>query len=591
MRSLQVLQRTLFSRASASLRHCSAILRPASAFATNGGQMDSRSASVRNQPPENTPEYVFFSCSLAGPTRSLVPLSPRLCSLLLPLSSRCCAFCILGALARCLRPPVPPSVKTRAACRPLAARVRGLLLPPPPRPVYRKREGKMSSSPAARFTVRAAAEEEDDTPSEAKAAADPAAAAHPELAREVPMASLQDDVWRIPGQNFVCLSFIYGDQYKTLHCGTTADGKPRYYSGDLIKVRGVFKTRENADRFVEECLQAEDPTQGVLLAPMFSWTLLDDAWYQCDQDEDRQRETAAAVEAMLRGYFENEGIRARQLASRVNRAREDGRLRACPPDAPAGPSLADAPADDAKEPPPVAPVDDEASQFFEEAEAAAAAEVRALAAAQAARDRCVGEARLHEVDPAKLGSATGQAPPQLPLIRLADDTSRIEGQEFAVLSYIASRDYRSPSYPNREYKRPLVKVRGVFGSYEKAEQHLMHKVQPVDPHMDLLIVPCFRWAGLEDDVLEDRGYLTSNESVGAVASILHGYRSNGNDKLSDSPQDRLLAARARAAEALAKGASAQSLPHDLELVAHLVPRDDQGRVLADLAQGGRAAPK
>jgi hypothetical protein len=380
----------------------------------------------------------------------------------------------------------------------------------------------------------------------AKKAAEPRwADAHlVDLARGVPLVALEDDAFRIKGQNFVCLSFISEDHYDVLHVGGGG-----IYSGNLIKVRGVFKTRENADRYIRDRLKREDPQQNVILARMFSWTLLEDEW----DDDASPEDTRARVDSALRGYFENENIRVSGIQRRIDICKSGVTGRA-----------------------------KEVNDFFRQAQREREEEERrkaeALERREAAPDvlplAAVGEEAAEELL-ARRGD--GQAPP---LLELRADQHPIEGQAWACVSYIPPREFRSPSYPNADLARPIVKVRGVFATRAAAEAHIQEHIKDVDPSIDVTVLPCFSWAGLDDDAVADREYMRSDNKQFDLGELIRGYLVNRNDQISETPGHRIAHAQAVQREYLARnkdaakdGTIARNVPFDASILP--LPSDAQ----------------
>lgn len=313
-----------------------------------------------------------------------------------------------------------------------------------------------------------------------------------DLARGVPFQSLQQDHYKIRGQNFVCLSFLFSDQYSALHCGD------RIYRGDLIKVRGVFKTRENADRFIRETLIATDPHSHVILAKMFQWTTLEDN----AEDDETLEEKQEVIESALRGYFENENQRMMGLQRRMDIVSSECKERAR-----------------------------ETSEFYKRAN-----EERAQEEAKDKRDKewfeanCDKEMSLSEAE--KLLHETKEVCKSV-LIRLEEDAVRIPSQSWCCVSYITPKEYRSEHYPNENLQRPIIKVRGIFATRAEAETHIRQRIQMLDPNIDISLIPCWKWAGLEDDSVEDREYMDAVDSKTNLKETIVSYLENNNNVIMD----------------------------------------------------------
>jgi hypothetical protein len=156
---------------------------------------------------------------------------------------------------------------------------------------------------------------------------------------------------------------------------------------------------------------------------------------------------------------------------------------------------------------------------------------------------------------------------RLPLLELRPDRHPIEGQGWACVSYIPPREFRSPSYPNEELSRPLVKVRGVFRTRAEAEAHIKGHIQDVDSTIDVTVLPCFQWAGLDDDAVEDRAYMNADKRFD-LGAMLREYHFNENHRISDTPSQRLATAIARQELAKEKGGE---MPYDATLLPNIPP--------------------
>lgn len=113
---------------------------------------------------------------------------------------------------------------------------------------------------------------------------------------------------------------------------------------------------------------------------------------------------------------------------------------------------------------------------------------------------------------------------RVPMIALQSDTYKIPNQKFVCFSVIKPDEYRALHHGERQYTGFLIKFRGVFESREAADKHI-RRVMKTDPHFDVHLVPCFEWAGIEDDVVEEREY--ADEMIGAM---IKGYFEKENDK-------------------------------------------------------------
>jgi hypothetical protein len=127
--------------------------------------------------------------------------------------------------------------------------------------------------------------------------------------RLVPVIALETDVNRVPGQRFVCLSVIKPDQYAALHHGE------RKYKGLLIKVRGVFATREAADAHIRNNILPLDPHFDVHLIEAHKWSGVED-----DDVHDREY-MDEGIRGMMQAYFAEENDKQVSMQSRIAAAK------------------------------------------------------------------------------------------------------------------------------------------------------------------------------------------------------------------------------------------------------------------------------
>jgi hypothetical protein len=116
---------------------------------------------------------------------------------------------------------------------------------------------------------------------------------------------LNEDPFKVAGQNWVCFSFIQPEDYNSLH---HSEGQ---YQGNLIKFSGAFATREEADTHIRE-LMKRNPHFDVHMIPAFRWaaagdTSVDDNEYVGD---DR-------ITDCLKGYFKQENNRMMGVKKRI----------------------------------------------------------------------------------------------------------------------------------------------------------------------------------------------------------------------------------------------------------------------------------
>lgn len=122
----------------------------------------------------------------------------------------------------------------------------------------------------------------------------------------VPLIALETDVYRVEGQNWACFSMIKPSEYGCLkHNG-------REYHGNLIKFRGVFETREEAERHIHRLMKV-DRHFDIHLVPAFQWANADDS-----DINDREYATDMISEVM-KGYFKQENHRMLGIRERIER--------------------------------------------------------------------------------------------------------------------------------------------------------------------------------------------------------------------------------------------------------------------------------
>lgn len=305
------------------------------------------------------------------------------------------------------------------------------------------------------------------------------------LARGVPLEALQDDAFKIKDQNFACITVLGPHQYP----GIRVQGRDRPYRGWLIKVRGVFRTREEADRHIRRNLMPND-WFSVGLVKCFSWVGTDADIENCENESDH----ATLVDSVLRGYFENENRRIASMQKRINRTYA------------------------------TAARDEETSRFWRQA---------------------------HE-QPVSL-------PEEGPLLQYTEDRIKIPGQAYACVSVIRPDEYKASAHRNDQYNGLVVKIRGVFSSLKEAEDHVALRIRRADSRIDVHIVPCFRWAGLEDDCMEECVYTNRD-----VNELIHGYLRNENNKFKGS--ERVAEARISRQRAIEQNLDLSTLPYDAQIV-------------------------
>lgn len=127
--------------------------------------------------------------------------------------------------------------------------------------------------------------------------------------RMVPIIALEADVNRVPKQRFACVSVIKPDQYAALHHGE------RKYKGLLMKIRGVFETREQADSWIRERILPLDPHFDVHLIECHKWSGVED-------DDINDREYADEnIRSIMTSYFKDEHDKQLGLQTRIEIAK------------------------------------------------------------------------------------------------------------------------------------------------------------------------------------------------------------------------------------------------------------------------------
>ena len=125
----------------------------------------------------------------------------------------------------------------------------------------------------------------------------------------VPVIALEPDMYQIDGQAYACFSVIKPEDYGALHHGD----KP--YKGFLIKFRGVFASREEADRHIRKVMGA-DRHFDVHLVPCFQWAKMD------EDDVSEREHTDETISGIMRGYFKEENKRMKNVRDRINTTEE-----------------------------------------------------------------------------------------------------------------------------------------------------------------------------------------------------------------------------------------------------------------------------
>ena len=128
--------------------------------------------------------------------------------------------------------------------------------------------------------------------------------------RMVPIIALESDVNRVPKQKFACLSVIKPEHFAALHHGE------RKYHGLLIKIRGIFETREAADAWIRESILPLDPHFDVHLIECHKWSGVED-----DDVTDREY-TDENIRTIMTSYFKEEHNKQLGLQTRIEAAKK-----------------------------------------------------------------------------------------------------------------------------------------------------------------------------------------------------------------------------------------------------------------------------
>ena len=126
----------------------------------------------------------------------------------------------------------------------------------------------------------------------------------------VPVIALGEDLYKVPNQNFVCFSIIKPEDYGVLHHGEDK------YTGSLIKFRGVFNTREEADKHIRKVMKA-DPHFDVHLVPAGTWARTEDS------SVGEREYVDSDIADMMKGYFKEENNRMKGVSRRIQATQDD----------------------------------------------------------------------------------------------------------------------------------------------------------------------------------------------------------------------------------------------------------------------------
>ena len=123
----------------------------------------------------------------------------------------------------------------------------------------------------------------------------------------VPLVAMNDDAYRVPGQNWVCFSTLRPGDYGEVK---KRDGTP--YTSTLIKFRGVFDTIDKASASIRDMMKL-DPNHDVHLVPAHKWTLLDDD----DPNVENTEYQNEVIQGVMKGYIDREKQAAAGVSARM----------------------------------------------------------------------------------------------------------------------------------------------------------------------------------------------------------------------------------------------------------------------------------
>lgn len=124
----------------------------------------------------------------------------------------------------------------------------------------------------------------------------------------VPVIALESDPVQLPNQNYVCFSVIKPEDYRAMHY--EKDSQKNSYNGFLIKFRGVFKSKEEADKHIKR-IMALDKHFDVHLVPCFQWTGIDEEFVSDTEYANN------VISDIMKGYFQRENDRFMSMRDRI----------------------------------------------------------------------------------------------------------------------------------------------------------------------------------------------------------------------------------------------------------------------------------
>lgn len=105
-------------------------------------------------------------------------------------------------------------------------------------------------------------------------------------------------------QRYALISYIDPKDYGVLHV------EDRKYHAPLLKIRGVFSTKEDADKFAR-ILMVRDPHFDLHLVEMFTWSPISDEDVQDREYLDKR------IESIVKSYLKSEEDRKNGIAQRI----------------------------------------------------------------------------------------------------------------------------------------------------------------------------------------------------------------------------------------------------------------------------------
>ena len=147
------------------------------------------------------------------------------------------------------------------------------------------------------------------------------------------------------------------------------------------------------------------------------------------------------------------------------------------------------------------------------------------------------------------------------VINIREDSTKIKGQNWVCITCITKEGYRSKSFPNTKYDRPLIKVRGIFDTRYEAEHYIQNRIQHSDADFDVDLINVSKWAPISEYSYNQNIHVNPE-----VTSLVQGYLNNKNDQVTSHPKDRVMQATAMRSEALENDKNLNTLPFDSQMI-------------------------